>query len=97
MQDLDIMLLSEGQLHTTQKFYIPKDLKISTHVRLQTDRLRKPLEAPYSGPYKIIRRESKHFVIETLTSDEQTVSILRMKPAILTHAHDKNKTPKQPN
>ena len=57
-QELDIMLLSKGQLRTTQKSYLPKDLKTSTHVWLRTDRLRKPLEDPYSGPYKVIRREN---------------------------------------
>ena len=57
MQELNITLLS-GQLHTTQKSYIPKDLKTSAHVWLRTNRLRKPLETPYSEPYKVIRKQT---------------------------------------
>ena len=34
MQELDIMLLSEGQLHTTQKLFISKEFKVATYVWL---------------------------------------------------------------
>ena len=51
----------------------------------------KPLGAPYSGPYKVIKKEDKYFIIETSAGDEQYVSTERFKPAIFTHAQDRNK------
>ena len=52
-------------------------------VWLRTDRVRKPLEAPYSGPYKVLRRSNKHFTIELFDKSESTVSIERLKPCVI--------------
>ena len=94
LQEIDITFLSEEQLHTTQKPFMPKELKTMTHVWRRKDGIRKPQEAPYSGPHKVIYREEKHFIIETLADDEQTVSFERLKPAKFTHVHNSNKNNK---
>ena len=73
-------LLSEGQLRTTQKAFIPEDLKSATYVWLRTDRIRKPLEAPYLGPRRVIQEQNKYFQIETPSGEKQIVSIERLKP-----------------
>lgn len=81
MSLLDIDKLSAGRIHSNNnKSYIPKDLKSCEFVWLRTDRVRKPLEAPYTGPYKVLQRNDKHFVIELLNKSHSTVSIDRLKP-----------------
>ena len=62
--------------------HVPKDLHTCTHVFVRTDAVRKPLEPPYTGPFKILRRHTKHFTI-FIHGKEQTVSIDRLKPAYL--------------
>ena len=92
MRKLDIALLSEGQLHTTQKAFIPKDLKSATYVWLRTERIRKLLEAPYSGPHRLIQKQNKYFQIETPSGEKQTVSIERLKPVKFRGANNNGNT-----
>lgn len=56
------------------------DLTTTSHVFLRTDALRRSLVPPYTGPYKVISRNSKTFTIQVGTRQE-TVSIDRLKPA----------------
>ena len=83
MSKLDLMNLSDGRLHAKPKSFIPKELKTCSHVWLRTDRVRRPLEAPYSGPYLVKERHEKHFAIELFNGTLQSVSIERLKPAIM--------------
>jgi hypothetical protein len=46
------------------KQYIPADLWTAEKVWVRVDRVRKPLEAPYQGPYPVIRRTAKFFLLE---------------------------------
>ena len=62
----------------------PAVLQSSNEVWLRTDRIRAPLEAPYTGPYKVLRKGPRTFVIDTPTGP-QTVSVQRLKPAITTN------------
>ena len=68
--------------HPHRNVYINKDLSSCTHVFVRNDRVRKPLQAPYDGPYKVLDRAEKY-----LTSDcdgrRDTVSLDRLKPAYL--------------
>ncbi|XP_064482835.1 uncharacterized protein LOC135395668 [Ornithodoros turicata] len=61
--------------------FIPTELQSTTHVFLRTDRLRRALE-PYSGPYKVLQRASKTFLLDVRGRPE-SVSIDRLKPAFL--------------
>ena len=63
----------------TSSYYVPKELHRCQYVWLRTDRIRKPLEAPYSGPYKVIEHGNKNFVIE-VNGKNHRVSIDRLKP-----------------
>ena len=63
----------------TNASFIPAELKECTHVWLRIDRVRRPLESPYTGPFKVIHRDSKTFTIEIGNSTE-VVSISRVKP-----------------
>ena len=83
MRKFDFNKLSQGSLHSVPKSYVPPDLKICEYVWLRIDRVKKPLEAPYSGPYFVIKRTPKIFVIQNNVGTKQTVSIDRIKPAYL--------------
>ena len=63
--------------------YMPKDLQTCTHVFVRTDRIRKALEAPYSGPFKVLQRMDRCFKIELRDGRTDVVSIGRLKPAFL--------------
>ena len=61
MKEIDFASLAEGSNHSSKKVFIPKNLEDCSHVWLRTDRIRRPLEAPYSGPFKVIHRTPKIF------------------------------------
>ena len=67
---------------TPRQAYISGDLKTCTHVFLRHDAVKKPLQPPYDGPYKVIKRRDKHFTLDVKGS-ESVVSIDRFKPAYL--------------
>ena len=46
----------------------------------RVDRVCKPLEPPYNGPYLVVARTDKHFTIE-INGRKETVSLDRLKPA----------------
>ncbi|XP_026481841.1 uncharacterized protein LOC113389018 [Ctenocephalides felis] len=68
--------------HTNKKVFIFQDLKTSTHVFLRNDTVRKSLQPPYSGPYKVIDRSDKTFTIQKATQNIKA-SIDRVKPAYM--------------
>lgn len=65
------------QLRTT---FISPDLSTATHVFLRTDAVRKSLQPPYSGPFHVLERNAKFFVLD-FNGRRETVSIDRLKPA----------------
>lgn len=83
MSKLDISKLSSGINNAKQKVYVPKDLEKCTHVWIRIDRVRRPLEAPYSGPFEVIERQPKYFKIKFNNGKEDNISIDRLKPAYL--------------
>ncbi|GBM87266.1 hypothetical protein AVEN_184802-1 [Araneus ventricosus] len=60
--------------------FVHPDLQSASHVFIRRDIIRRPLEQPYQGPYKVLRRKEKFFCIE-INGKEATVSIDRLKPA----------------
>ena len=65
------------------KVYIPKELQYCKRVWLRIDRIRRPLESPYTGPHAIVLRDYQRgtFVI-SYNGKDTTVSINRLKPVI---------------
>lgn len=60
--------------------YIPKDLNTCSHVFIRIDRTKKGLEAPYDGPFPVIRRFRKSFII-CKNNKNESISIDRLKPS----------------
>lgn len=68
------------QLHGARKICVSKDLQSCAKVWVRVDRLRKPLEAPYDGPFDVVDRTDKLFTVRKLDGQTATVSIDRVKP-----------------
>ncbi|XP_072168403.1 uncharacterized protein [Diadema setosum] len=62
--------------------FIHNDLSTFSHVFVRDDTVRKPLQHPYRGPFPVIRRADKFFVID-YHGKHDTVSIDRLKPAFI--------------
>lgn len=65
---------------TGKEFFVHPDLATCTHVFLRIDSVRKPLQPPYDGPYRVVERSSKVFRIQ-INERQVCVSIDRLKPA----------------
>ena len=64
------------------KGFISKDLMTCTYVFVRRDAVRKPLQRPYDGPYKVLQITEKHFTVE-VKGKEEVIPIDRLKPAHL--------------
>lgn len=78
-------LLSEEQLHSAKQSFIPQNIDFNPC--LVKDKVKKPLKAPYSRPYKVISRHEKYFIIKKFP---QKKSLLRLKPMTLLQDHKKH-------
>ncbi|BHF74694.1 hypothetical protein SprV_0501778100 [Sparganum proliferum] len=61
--------------------YLEKDSATCSHVYLRCDRVRRPLEPTYDGPFRVISRGTKNFRIQRGTREE-VVSVDRLKAAV---------------
>nr|VZI07986.1 unnamed protein product [Spirometra erinaceieuropaei] len=61
--------------------YLEKDLATCSHVYLRCDRVRRPLEPPYDGPFRVLSRGPKTFRIQR-DNREEVVSVDRLKAAV---------------
>ena len=77
--------------HTNCKSHINAELDTCTHVFVHRDAVRRPLQPPYDGPFKVHRRYPKFFTIFGSTGKPQTISLDRLKPA-----HQDNSTVSTP-
>ena len=77
---------SQQRQHT----YIPNTLASPTHAFVRCDAVRKSLQQPYNGPFKIINRSDKHYTL-LVNGKKEVISIDRLKPAYL--SSDSSPTP----
>jgi len=87
MQQIDFSLIAQGLNNSNTSNYIPPGLKNASHVWIRVDRIRKPLEAPYAGPFKVVHMGDKTVKIEREDGKQETLSLSRAKPAYGTHQH----------
>lgn len=71
-----------GSRHGQKRIFVFEDLRTTTHVFVRVDAVKSPLQNPYEGPFPVISRAEKTFVVR-LRGKETTVSIDRLKPAYL--------------
>ena len=70
-----------------QSSFVSDDLHTCTHVFLRRDLVRPPLTPTYDGPFKVLKRYRKTFIIEH-GKRKETVTIDRLKPAFLDEQSD---------
>ncbi|KAF8786029.1 hypothetical protein HNY73_011505 [Argiope bruennichi] len=81
------LLPPKTQLHGPQTVFVSKDLGSCTHVFLRTDALRKRLQTPYEGPFRVIHRTEKSLKIYK-HGKGLPENIDRVKPAYVLHDCD---------
>nr|VZI24984.1 unnamed protein product [Spirometra erinaceieuropaei] len=77
--------------------FIPPDLDKCDFVLVRHDAVRRPLQPPYDGPFKVLRRSDKD-VVTYRNGKTDTVSIDRVKPAYIDdsdHSSPQHFTPPQ--
>nr|VZH94571.1 unnamed protein product [Spirometra erinaceieuropaei] len=77
--------------------FIPPDLDKCDFVLVRHDAVRRPLQPPYDGPYRVLRRSDKDVVIDR-NGKTDTVSTDRVKPAYIDdsdHSSPQHCTPPQ--
>lgn len=67
--------------HCKDKSFYYQQLNDCSHVFIRVDSTKKPLEPPYEGPFKIIRRISDRVFEIDVNGKPTTVSTERLKPA----------------
>ena len=65
-----------------RKSYIKSALSTCTHVFIRYDGVRSSLQRPYNGPYRVIKRQKKHFTVN-VNGQHKVISLDRLKPAYL--------------
>ncbi len=68
--------------HSQRTTYVNEALKTCTHVFVRRDAVKRPLQQPYDGPYKVVDRSNKFFTLE-VNGKTNTVSLDRLKPAYM--------------
>ncbi len=74
--------------------FVPTDLNTCTHVYIRNDAV-KP--STYQGPFKVLERRTRHFVIACAANRTDTVSIDRLKPAYSMNISDKSAEQSHPS
>lgn len=68
--------------HNKPRPFRHKDMDTCTHVFIRSDHVKKPLEPPYRGPYKVLERISDIvFKIQLDDANSKNISVERLKPA----------------
>ncbi|CAH8500068.1 unnamed protein product [Schistosoma mattheei] len=73
------------------RIQLNRNLETCKFVFVRVDAVKKPLKQPYEGPYQVIKRTTKHFIINKCGKKE-TIAIDRIKPAFYEAQHDKEHT-----
>ncbi|GFU25742.1 gag-pol polyprotein [Nephila pilipes] len=81
---------------TKQAVFVHTDLRLlCIHVFVRRDSIRRPLQAPYDGPFLVLKRSDKLFKVN-VNGKPSTISIDRMKPAFIPNT-DSDISPVQQN
>eukprot|EP00106_Octopus_bimaculoides_P011458 XP_014778900.1 PREDICTED: uncharacterized protein LOC106875325 [Octopus bimaculoides] len=62
--------------------YVPSDINQWTHIFIRNDGIPSQIRPPYSGPYRVLQRKEKYFLVDR-NGKPNTISIDRLKKAIV--------------
>lgn len=68
--------------HSKRTIFVHGSLMTCTHVFVRCDAVKKPLQNPYDGPFRVLQRNDKNFTIR-MKGRNAVVSIDRLKPAFM--------------
>ena len=68
--------------HGKRAVKMPAGLATAEFVFVRHDAVRPPLQPPYDGPFRIVERHDKYFIVE-MNGRQDSVSLDRLKPAFL--------------
>lgn len=68
--------------NSNHTIFVHPDLKTCSHVFIRSDLVKQSLQPPYEGPYKVLDRNDKVFLLQ-LPNRQSRISIDRLKPAYL--------------
>ncbi|KOC58849.1 Gag-Pol polyprotein [Habropoda laboriosa] len=86
--------LSFVRRHGTRKTFIFKELTSSPYIFLRHDAVKGPLQPSYDGPFKVLKRGDKTFIID-INGKHTTVSVDRLKPAFVLIDDEQNENPER--
>ncbi|UYV75534.1 hypothetical protein LAZ67_13000536 [Cordylochernes scorpioides] len=72
----------KSRINRNSNVFIHKDLQSCSHVFIRKDRVKKPLEPAYEGPFKVLKRTVKYLTV-MVKGKEDNVSLDRLKPAYI--------------
>ena len=49
---------------STHSSFVSKDLSSTAYVFIRHDAVRKPLQRPYDGPFKVLQHNDKYFTVD---------------------------------
>ena len=74
--------------HIKPRLFQYKDLQSCSHVFIREDAVKKPLQAPYNGPYKVMKRFSDRLFAIDINGRVANISIERLKPAYMVNLEE---------
>lgn len=81
-QNMQALRCTRTRRPTETREFINTSLSSASHVFVRHDAVKKPLQPPYDGPFRVLQRSEKYFTLD-LNGRKDTVSIDRLKPAYL--------------
>nr|XP_040579830.1 uncharacterized protein LOC121128310 [Lepeophtheirus salmonis] len=79
----DSLEVMAGTDNSSKPLYISDNLMKSDYAWFRLDRVKNLLEAPYTGPAKVLSRNLSTFYVELSSAKKNTISIELHKPAII--------------
>ncbi|UYV66779.1 hypothetical protein LAZ67_4002838, partial [Cordylochernes scorpioides] len=81
-KDMSSLQPMKSRINRNPNVFIHKDLQSCSHVFIRKDRVEKPLEPAYEGPFKVLKSTVKYFTV-MVEGKEDNVSLDRLKPTYL--------------
>ena len=73
--------------HNTPVTFTHPMLSSCTHVFVLHGGIKRPLQMPYDGPYKVLQRSAKHFTL-LINNKPSTISVDRLKPCFYAESEE---------